>query len=203
MTPVDTHQPTPRTEILLQDQHPYDPPTYRNNSRSNRPNAATPTAFIHHLRYGCASEPVLRPTQCHVKGIEVHMYSWKQLTDNLPCDGCLAGKLRKTKKEQSSAFTPAYNVTSSWTPRTANYFKQRQLIPGKNNVVALFLDLNTCGTAVYPQSNRGLAGESLEQYLKYYVSPSAILHDNTAEYIHGAFDTLCRQKGNDTNIQCT
>ena len=58
----------------------------------------------------------------------------------------------------------------------------------------MFLDLNTGWLAVYPQPNRGLAGEALESYCKDYASPSTILSDNAAEYVHGSFETLCKQK---------
>jgi hypothetical protein len=207
MTPIDAHHPTPHAQILLHERHPYDPPTYHNNATTNRPNATTLTAFVYHLRYGCASEQVLRRTQSHVKGMNVQMDSWPQLKTHLPCDGCLAGKMRKTNKAQSSAFTPAYNLALSWTPQTTEKVVipnkdiatdwgiiNKQLLPGKNNVFALFLDLNTGWVAVYPQPNGGLAGETLEQYCKDYGSPSTILHDNAAEYSHGSFETLCRQK---------
>ena len=190
----------------MHENYPYDPPTFHNNA-TNRPNASTPTAFVYHLRFGCASEQVLRRTQPHVKGMEVQMNSWLQLKNHLPCDGCLAGKMRKTNKGQSSAFTPAYNLALSWTPSTTDKviipnkeiatdwgIINKQLIQGKNNVFALFLDLNTGWLAVYLQPNRGLAGEALESYCKDYGSPSTILSDNAAEYVHGSFETLCKQK---------
>jgi hypothetical protein len=110
ITPMDAYKPTPHKDILIHERHPYDPPTYYNNATTNRPNATTPTAFVYHLRYGCASEQVLKRTQPHVKGMEVQMNSWTKLKANLPCDSCLAGKMRKTNKAQSSAFTPAYNL---------------------------------------------------------------------------------------------
>jgi hypothetical protein len=74
------------------------------------------------------------------------------------------------------------------------YVINKQLLPGKNNVFALFLDLNTGWVAVYPQPNRGLAGEALEQYCQDHRSPSTITHDNAAEYINGNFKTICTQK---------
>jgi hypothetical protein len=139
--------------------------------------------------------------------MEVQMNSWTKLKANLPCDGCLAGKMCKTNKAQSSAFTPAYNLALSWTPQTTEKviipnkdistdwgIINKQLLPGKNNVFALFLDLNTGWIAVYPQPNRGLAGKTLEQYCQDHGSPSTITHDNAAEYINGNFKTLCTQK---------
>ena len=207
ITPIDAYKPTPHKDILIHERHPYDPPTYHNNATTNRPNATTPTAFVYHLRYGCASEQVLKRTQAHVKGMEVQMHSWTKLKANLPCDGCLAGKMRKTNKAQSSAFTPSYNLALSWTPQTKDKviipnrdiatdwgIINKQLLPGKNNVFALFLDLNTGWIAVYSQPNRGLAGETLEQYCQEHGSPSTITHDNAAEYINGKFKTICTQK---------
>ncbi len=92
MNPLDAHKSTTHKEILMHENYPYDPPTFHNNA-TNRPNASTPTAFVYHLRFGCASEQVLRRTQPHVKGMEVQMNSWLQLRNHLPCDGCLAGKM--------------------------------------------------------------------------------------------------------------
>ena len=126
MTPLDAHKSTTHKEILMHENYPYDPPTFHNNA-TNRPNASTPTAFVYHLRFGCASEQVLKRTQPHVKGMEVQMNSWLQLKNHLPCDGCLAGKMRKTNKGQSSAFTPAYNLALSWTPSTTD----KVIIPNK------------------------------------------------------------------------
>ena len=79
MTPLDAHNTTTHKEIIMHEHYPYDPPTFHNNNATNRPNASTPTAFIYHLRYGCASEQILRRTQTQVKGMEVQMHSWGQL----------------------------------------------------------------------------------------------------------------------------
>ncbi len=77
---------------------PYDPPTYTNSAlfnAANRPDAKTPLAFHYHLRFGCASEVVLKQTQQHVCGMQVQKGSWKTLRSLLPCSACLAGKMRK------------------------------------------------------------------------------------------------------------
>jgi hypothetical protein len=197
---------------MIHDRQPYDPPTYQNNGtfidNSNRPNASTPTAFIYYLRYGCASEQVLKRTQPHVIGMNIQLGSFKQLQSKLPCDACLAGKMRKTKKGQSSAFTPIQNLALSWTPNTEDkvVIPNRDIstdwgiIPktnqqGKNNVFALYLDLNTGWLAVYPKTSRGLAGDTLTEYCQEHGAPFSILHDNAQEYVSGDFASICQQKG--------
>ncbi len=160
MTPISANLETPHRESLLHLRENYDPPSYINNfaniQNANRPNAHTPTAFIYHLRFGCASEPVLRRTQTHVIGMQVRQHSWEQLKTLLPCNACLSGKMKKTKKAQSSTFTNIKNLALSWTPGTQN----KQTLPnqnmatdwgiinktlqkGVNNVFALYLDLQT------------------------------------------------------------
>jgi hypothetical protein len=212
LTPISAYEDTPHKTIMIHERQPYDPPTYHNNGtfvdNSNRPNASTPTAFIYHLRYGCASEQVLKRTQPHVIGMNIQLGSFKQLQSKIPCDACLAGKMRKTKKGQSSAFTPVQNLALSWTPNT----KDKVVIPnrdistdwgiiyktnqqGKNNVFALYLDLNTGWLAVYPKASRGLAGDTLTEYCQEHGAPFSILHDNAQEYVSGDFASICQQKG--------
>ena len=212
MTPIHALTPTPHKEIIFHRREPYDPPTFHNHStitqNTNRPNTKTPTAFIYHLRFACASEAVLKRTQSHVIGMEVQLGSWDKLKDNVPCDACLAGKMRKTRKAQSSAFTPVKNLALSWTPNT----NSKMIIPnknistdwgiisktlkaGQNTVFALYLDLNTGWVAAYPKLSRGLAGETLHEYCQEYGLPETILHDNAAEYLHGDFATICTEKG--------
>jgi hypothetical protein len=124
MTPIDAHTTTPHKTNLFHLREPYDPPSFINNSthtqNANRPNTNTPTAFIYHLRYGCASEVVLQRTQHHVIGMQVRKDSWKILSTQLPCNACLAGKMRKTKKGTSSTFTNVKNLALSWTPATGD-----------------------------------------------------------------------------------
>ncbi len=106
LTPIDAYKNTPHKPLLLHDRAPYDPPSFHNHAtaiqNTNRPNTITPTAFIYHLRYGCASETVLEHTQKNVIGMTIQQGSWEQMTKLLPCDACLAGKMRKTRKAQSS-----------------------------------------------------------------------------------------------------
>ncbi len=122
MTSISTNLATPHREAMLHLRENYDPPSYINNftnpQNANRPNAQTPTAFIYHLRFGCASEPVLRRTQTHVIGMQVQQQSWGQLKHLLPCNACLSGKMKKAKKAQSSTFTNIKNLALSWTPGT-------------------------------------------------------------------------------------
>jgi hypothetical protein len=115
--------------------------------------------------------------------------------------------MRKTKKANSSSFTNVKNLTLSWTPAT----EDKQCIPnqnfstdwgiinkankiGNNNVFALYLDLQTGWTAVYPCVSRGLAGDTLAQYCQEHGTPHTILHDNAKEYLQGDFASMCKQK---------
>ena len=81
ITPTDANIQTPHKTILMHNQEPYDPPTFHNHSTNihNRPNLQTPTAFVYHLRFGCACEQVLKHTQEHVIGLKVQKVSWKRL----------------------------------------------------------------------------------------------------------------------------
>ncbi len=65
---------------------------------------------------------------------------------------------------------------------------------GQNNVLALFLDLQTGWTAAYPCASRGLAGDTLAQYCQEHGAPQSILHDNAKEYLQSEFATICKQK---------
>jgi hypothetical protein len=84
MTPIVAHTTTPHKINLFHLRELYDPPSFINNSthiqNENRPNTKTPTAFMYHLRYGCASEVVLQRTQHHVIGMQVRKDAWKMLS---------------------------------------------------------------------------------------------------------------------------
>ena len=211
MTPIDAHTATPHKINLFHLREPYDPPSFINNSthtqNANRPNTNTPTAFMYHLRYGCASEVVLKRTQHHVIGMQVRKDSWKMLNTQIPCNACLAGKMRKMKNGTSSTFTNVKNLALSWTPAT----EHKEVTPnqtistdwgiinkntqaGQNNVFALFLDLQTGWTSAYPCTSRGLAGDTLAQYCQEHGAPQSILHDNAQEYLQGEFSNICKQK---------
>jgi hypothetical protein len=140
--------------------------------------------------------------------MQVRKDSWQLLSTQLPCNACLAGKMRKTKKATSSAFTNVKNLALSWTPAT----QDKQTTPnqnvstdwgiinktsqvGTNTVFALYLDLQTGWTAVYPCASHGQASDALAQYCQEHGTPQSILHDNAKEYLHGEFATMCQQKG--------
>jgi hypothetical protein len=120
---------------------------------------------------GCASEAVLRHTQQHVYGMQVQQGSWKKLKALLPCSACLAGKMRKANKTTAKDFTAIENLALSWTAAAEKKSVRpneivavdwgiinKTSISGKNNVFALYLDLNTGLVFTYPAPNRGLAG---------------------------------------------
>ncbi len=82
--------------------------------------------------------------------------SWKKLKALLPCSACLAGKMRKTNKTTAKDFTAIENLALSWAAATAKKnvrpneivaadwgIINKTSISGKNNVFALYLDLNT------------------------------------------------------------
>ena len=111
-------------------------------------------------------------------------------------------------KDEKNQESPVQNLALSWTPNTENKVTQpnknistdwgiihKTTQAGKNNVFALYLDLNTGWIAAYPKPNRGLAGDTLKEYVQDYGLPETILHDNAAEYLNGDFATFCQEKG--------
>jgi hypothetical protein len=73
MLPVNADKETTHQILYLHKTEPYDPPTYINSvlfSAANRPDAKTPLAFHYHLRFGCASEIVLKQIQQHMCGMQ-------------------------------------------------------------------------------------------------------------------------------------
>jgi hypothetical protein len=139
--------------------------------------------------------------------MQVRKDSWKMLSTQIPCNACLAGKMRKMKNGTSSTFTNVKNLALSWTPAT----EHKEVTPnqtistdwgiinkntqaGQNNVFALFLDLQTGWTSAYPCTSRGLAGDTLAQYCQEHGAPQSILHDNAKEYLQGEFANICKQK---------
>jgi hypothetical protein len=175
LTPIDAYKLTPHKPLLLHGRTPYDPPSFHNHvtttQNTNRPNMKTLTAFIYHLRYCCTSETVLKPTHKNVIGMTIQQGSWKQMQKLLPCDACLAGSMRKTRKAQSSSFTPAQNLALSWTPNT----EHNVTLPNKN-----------------------ISTDTLKEYVQDYGSPETILHDNEAEYQRRLRDLLSKKR-NKTN----
>jgi hypothetical protein len=164
--PTNTNQHTTHRSIYAHIDYPYDPPTFVNNvlyQAVNRPNAHTPTAFVYHLRFGCKSVQVMKHTQAHVEGMQIQQGSWKALTGQLPCSACVAGKMRKTRKNPSKKFLDIANLALSWNSATENKDVQRNVlisldwgiinkkyIKDTKNVFAIFLDNNTGNVFTYP-----------------------------------------------------
>ena len=63
---------------------------------------------------------VLKYTQKHVEGMQIQQGSWDQLASQLPCSACLAGKMRKTRKNPSKEYTEVNNLALSWTASTTD-----------------------------------------------------------------------------------
>jgi hypothetical protein len=212
MLPVNADKETTHQIVYLHKREPYDPPTYINSvlfNAANRPDAKTPLAFHYHLRFGCASEVVLKQTQQHVCGMQVQKGSWKTLRSLLPCSACLAGKMRKqTHGTHARDYTDLNNLALSWTAGT-DYKNVRpnekvsvdwgiinkKAIAGQNNVFALYLDLNTGVVFAYPAQSRGLAGPSLLAYIQRYGPPETIVSDNAKEFTGGEFAEICKKQG--------
>jgi transposase InsO family protein len=218
LLPISATKTTSHRSILLHSRTPYDPPTYINNtlfaSNTNLPNTKTPTAFIYHLRFACASTSVLKHTHQHVKGMTIQQGSWKDIKEKLPCNACLAGKMQKTRKATSKDYVDIGNLVTlsnvplSWTPSTVHKITQPNLkvdvdwgiinkraVKGLYNVFALFLDINTGFTFVYPAENRSQAGISLLSYIQTCGQPQVVIHDNAKEFISGQFHQMCLDKG--------
>jgi hypothetical protein len=220
LLPISATKATSHRLIILHPRTPYDPPTYINNmlfaAPTNRPNTKTPTAFIYHLRFACASETVLRHTHTHkhVQGMAIQQGSWKELTSKLPCNACLAGKMQKTRKSASRDYVDIGNLTTlvnsplSWTSSTEYKVVQPNLkvavdwgivnkraIKGQYNVFVLFLDINTGFTFVYPAENRSQAGLALLAYIQNCGQTQIVIHDNAKEFISGQFHQTCLDKG--------
>ena len=213
--PTPANIETPHKTIYFHLDEPYDPPTFVNNvfyQCNNRPNAQTPSAFTWHLRFGCKCENVLKHTQNHVEGLQIRQGTLKDLSKLLPCSACLAGKMRKTNKQPHKNYTEINNLVTnaplSWTPSTADKIVNPNLTvsldwgivnkkskPGKMNVFALFLDVNTGLVFVHPAESRGQAGDALKKYIQRYGKPHTLIHDNAKEFVEGEFATLCEDQG--------
>ena len=221
--PAQASSKTNHRRIFAHLPQQYDPPTFINNATTRRPNAKTPTAFIHHLRWACACQEVLYRTQQNVIGFNVQHNSWKDLATLLPCSSCIAGKMRKSKKATPHTYTDVTalythfhihnptlhkNLAVSRTPATASQNNARNkevsldwaIInktnkPDEPNVLAVFLDVNIGFVYSKPQLSRGQAGEALESYNQEIGIPTTIRTDNAEEFIAGKFANLCKEKG--------
>jgi hypothetical protein len=210
LLPTDATQSTKHRIIYLHNDEPYDPPTFVNETlyqNLNRPCLNTPTAFKIHLRYGCKSIEVLKHTHKHVDGMQIQQGSWNQLASQLPCSACIAGKMRKTRKNPTKEYTEVTNLALSWTASTSDHESRpnervsldwgivnKQYLKDKNNVFALYLDNHTGIVFGYPAASTGQAGPSLVAYIQQYGIPKTIVHDNAQEFIHGEFAQLCKEK---------
>jgi hypothetical protein len=112
--PTIAEQETSHKTIYFHKDEPYDLPiTFINNTLyqcSNQPNAHTPSAFTWYLRYACKCAAVLHQTQQQVDGLQIWQGTLKDLPQLLPCSACLAGKLRKNKKQPMRNYTDVTNL---------------------------------------------------------------------------------------------
>ncbi len=182
LLPIQADKETTHRQLYLHNPEPYDPPTYINSvlfNAANRPDAKAPLVFHYHLRFGCASEAVLKHTQQHVCGMQVQKGSRKTLKFLLPCSACLAGKMCKQNNPTAKDFTDLTNLAISWTAATAQKkirpneevsvdwgIINKRAISGKTNVFALYLDMSTELVSASPAPSRGLAGPSLLAYIQ-------------------------------------
>jgi hypothetical protein len=214
--PTHADKETTHRQIYMHEDEPYDPPTFVNNvlyKCTNRPNANTPTAFTWHLRYGCKCTQVLRNTQQHVNGLQIHHGNLKDLDKLTPCSACLAGKMRKTNKPSTKNFTEISNLVLNnspltWSPSTADKvvnpndtvsvdwgIVNKKAKPNVKNVFALFLDTITGNVFAYAAESRGQAGPALLAYIQRYGKPNKLIHDNAQDFMHGEFNEICTQQG--------
>ena len=108
--------------IQLHPNGPHDPPSVINRTYENaliqnpavvhRPNVRTPSTFRWHLRWACASIKKLRDIHSNVDGMEVQQGTWNRLKDLLPCEACVAGKLRKFHHTRPSEFFPIESLAT-------------------------------------------------------------------------------------------
>jgi hypothetical protein len=195
--PIDATQATPHRTIFLHEDKIYEPPTFVPTEQfqyANRANLQTPTAFLWHLRYACKCSELLKQTQEHVIGMNVQMGSWKALETQLPCTACLAGKMRKTKKTPTKAFTDISTFAVTWKHGNDNKIvnsnekvavdwgiinKKNQ--PKGNNVFAIYLDTNTGFVVSFPAENRAQAGISLLAYIQRHGQPKQLVPGGAAQ----------------------
>jgi hypothetical protein len=115
--------------------------------------------------------------------------------------------MRKTNKAGAKNYTDLDNLALSWTPNTSEKrvrpneevsidwgIINKKSLSDQNNVFALFLDMNTGLTFVFPAQSRGMASAALLAYIQRYGQPQSVRHDNAREFTHGEFADICRQR---------
>jgi hypothetical protein len=113
---------------------------------------------------------VLKHTKKDVEGVHIQQGSWGQLASQVPCYTCLAGKMRKTRKNPSKEYTEVIRLALSWTASTANKESRsnervsmdwgivnKQYLKEKKNGFALNLDNNSGLGFAYPADSTGPA----------------------------------------------
>jgi hypothetical protein len=150
--------------------------------------------------------------------------SWDQLDSLLPCNSCIAGKMRKSQRALPHSYTDLKALTSQLlrednpsrhfgfaVSRTAATNAQMNMrnkevsldwaiinkenLPGEFNVFAVFYDMNIGLVHVEFQASRGQADEALQGYIQLYGLPITIIHDNAREFTDGNFAKICKEKG--------
>jgi hypothetical protein len=141
--------------------------------------------------------------------MQVQKGSWKVLKQQLPCVACLAGHMRKTNKMPLHNYSDFANLAVTWTSNTEVKIVaprsnedvavdwaiiNKRLLPNKNNVFVVYLDVNTGLVFTYPAPSRGAAGPSLLAYIQQYGRLKQITHNNAKEFCHGDFGDICLQR---------
>jgi hypothetical protein len=193
--PIPAHEPSNHRNIMIHLPTRYDPPFFHNHTViSKRPNLKTPSAIIWHRRLACACAEVMKRTARNVIGMTIQQDSWKSLDNCLPCDSCIMGKMRKTKRAIPQDYMTLKELTTrlitddsparyhgfavSRTPATTKQCNQRnkliafdwaivnkQYLPNKNNVFGVFYDTNIGLIHIECAQSTGQAGEVLEGYI--------------------------------------
>jgi hypothetical protein len=115
--------------------------------------------------------------------------------------------MRKQTNPTAKDFTDLTNLAIFWTAATAQKkirpneevsvdwgIINKRAISGKNNVFALYLDMDTGLVFAYPAPSRGLAGPSLLAYIQQYGAPTTIISDHAKEFKGGEFAAICKTK---------
>ena len=213
MHPVDPTDSnlSPFRTVYLHQHGPYDPPTISNRQDPitnqnpitlRRPNLCTPSALRWHLRFACANYRMLKTIHSNVHGMTIQKDSWKTLNNILPCEACIAGKLRKSHHTRPTEFFPMTNLNNDIKETIKSEPNElvavdwgivKQADRFKNTVFALYLDKAIGLVFIHPAPSRGCAGDTLQAYIQQWGTPKRILSENAKEFLEGDFKTLCVQ----------